>query len=101
MDPAAAFPYVNTNTGEENWRWVLEATTNSSTTSPDCNQAHLQPTGAYHYHGDFVEYANVLNIDGSEMVQVGWAADGFPVYYKYAYSIGDDSVSAIEEMTSS
>ena len=101
IDPGANFPYENTSTGEMNYEWVLEATTNTTTTTLDCNQAHLQPDGGYHYHGDFKLYADALGVDGSKMVQVGWAADGFPVYYKYAYTDASDAGSALKEMTSS
>ncbi|HAS40347.1 MAG TPA: hypothetical protein DCS93_07700 [Microscillaceae bacterium] len=101
MDPGANFPYENTSTGEMNYEWVLEATTNTTTTTLDCNQAHLQPDGGYHYHGDFKTYADALGVDGTKMVQVGWAADGFPIYYKYAYTDASNAGSAVKEMTSS
>lgn len=35
------------------------------------------------------------------MVQVGWAGDGFPIYYKYVYSSASDANSAIVEIKSS
>lgn len=101
IDPEANFPYENTNTGEQNYGWMLEATNNTTTTTLDCNQGHLQADGAYHYHGDFADYAAQEGINGTAMVQVGWAADGFPIYYKYAYSDASNSSSAIEEMLSS
>ena len=105
LDPAANFPFENINTGEDNYEWVLEATNNlgvAPIVNPlDCNHSHLQADGSYHYHGDFTEYADVLGIDGSAMVQVGWAADGFPIYYKHAYSNSTDATSAILEMQSS
>lgn len=101
LDPEALFPFENTTTGEQNWDWVLEATNNTNITTLDANQAHLQANGAYHYHGDFVDYATLLNIDGSKMVQVAWAADGYPVYYKYAYNTATDASSGISEMQSS
>lgn len=103
MDPEANFPYENPNTGEQNYGWVLEATNNSGNglLNLDCNHAHLQPTGAYHYHGDFPDLAAVYGSNSGNMTQVAWAADGFPVYYKYAYSDPSDPNSTIIEMTSS
>lgn len=101
MDPESNFAFEDTVTGESNYNWVLEAINNTSITTLDCNHGHLQPDGSYHYHGDFVEYANVEGIDGTSMVQVGWAADGFPVYYKYAYSNPNDENSSVVEMHSS
>ncbi len=49
----------------------------------DCNNAHVQPEGEYHYHGLPNAYGSDLNVTGSEMVKVGYAADGFPIYYLY------------------
>ena len=48
----------------------------------DCNNAHVQPTGVYHYHGVPHSLVNELTSggEGEEMVLVGYAADGFPVY---------------------
>ena len=48
----------------------------------DCNNAHVQPTGIYHYHGVPHSLINELTSGGEseEMVLVGYAADGFPVY---------------------
>ena len=49
----------------------------------DCNNAHVQPTGQYHYHGLPNAYGTTLEIDGTQMVKIGYAADGFPYYYLY------------------
>ncbi len=48
----------------------------------DCNNAHVQPTGVYHYHGVPHGLMNELasGMESEEMVLVGYAADGFPVY---------------------
>ena len=48
----------------------------------DCNNAHVQPTGIYHYHGVPHSLINELTsgVESEEMVLVGYAADGFPVY---------------------
>jgi len=35
------------------------------------------------------------------MTLIGYAADGFPIYYKYAYTDASNSSSAVIEMTSS
>ena len=82
-----------------NWDWNLEAL--NVPIGLDCNYAHIQPTGKYHHHGAPTLNDLVVNADGTEMVQIGWAADGFPIYYKYAYSDADDNSSGVIEMTSS
>ncbi|MBS1710222.1 MAG: YHYH protein [Armatimonadetes bacterium] len=42
----------------------------------DQANAHVQPTGAYHYHG--VPWP--LVVDSTRMTLIGYAADGFPIY---------------------
>jgi len=44
----------------------------------DRNMAHVQPNGAYHYHG--VPTGLVEQLSGSGRKLIGYAADGFPIY---------------------
>ena len=46
----------------------------------DFNHAHVQPTGAYHYHGVPVGLVEALDSE-EDIVLVGFAKDGFPIYY--------------------
>jgi hypothetical protein len=69
-----------------NREWNINALTSSVNLGTDCNNTHVQPNGKYHYHGTPTAYLESLNVDGSEMVKIGYAADGFPIYYKYGYS---------------
>jgi len=46
----------------------------------DFNNAHVQPTGAYHYHGLSDLLAEVHDHSGDELVHVGFAADGYLIY---------------------
>ncbi len=92
LDPAPAQPFIfeNTETGEFNFDWVFEPNWNMEAVGLDCAIAHVQPDGTYHYHGDPAIYADQL-LDGlgagtttpTTPVQIGWAADGYPVLYKY------------------
>lgn len=94
MAPAPAEPFIfeNTRTGEYNWDWVFEPTNNKGSgknlVALDCASAHTGPQG-YHYHGNMYEYAETLKsglsngTEPSEPIQMGWAADGFPVLYLY------------------
>ena len=66
----------------------------------DMNHAHVQPNGAYHYHGIPERFLEKLG-KGREMTLIGWAADGFPVYARYAYTDPNDSGSLIKVMNSS
>ena len=61
----------------------------------DMNHAHVQPNGAYHYHGIPELLIEFLG-DKEGMTLVGWAADGFPVYARYGFSIANDSSSQIK-----
>ena len=99
--PATPFIFENQNTGEYNWDWVFEASLNkgpeNNQVKLDCANAHSGDQG-YHYHGNMFEYAEVLQTGLStgvvpqEPIQVGWAADGFPVIYLYGPDANGDLV---------
>ena len=61
----------------------------------DFNHAHVQPTGAYHYHGIPTELVKQLD-KGDDIILIGFAKDGFPMYYsksgayKPSYALADD-----------
>ncbi|BDS14945.1 YHYH protein [Aureispira anguillae] len=101
VDPIAAepWPHEGVMAPNVNWTWNLEAM--NIQIGLDCNNAHVQPQGKYHYHGSPTLYLAALNISTSTMTLVGWAADGFPIYYKYGYSDPQDATSAVVELTSS
>ena len=64
----------------------------------DSSNAHVQPNGAYHYHGIPNGLIEKLAGDQKKMVLVGWAADGFPIYGPYAYSEAKNADSAVKKM---
>lgn len=101
LDPIAAepWPHQGLMAANVNWEWNLEAT--NVKIGLDCNNAHVQPTGKYHYHGSPTLYLQNANIPTNKMTLVGYAADGFPVYYKYAYTNATDANSVVVAMTSS
>ena len=66
----------------------------------DWSNAHVQPSGAYHYHGIPVGLIKQLHAENS-MVLVGWAADGFPIYGPLAYQDAKNAKSPLVEMKSS
>ena len=101
LDPVAAepFPHEGMNSSNANWVWNLEAL--NVNLGVDCNNAHVQPNGKYHYHGTPTSYLNSLNTSSTTMTLIGYAADGFPVYYKYAYSLANNSSSDVSIMTPS
>jgi hypothetical protein len=68
----------------------------------DSSNAHVQPTGAYHYHGMPENFINKLNAAPSTtMTLVGWAVDGYPIYARYGYNTATNSASGVKVMTGS
>ncbi len=67
----------------------------------DFNNAHVQPTGEYHYHGISELLANAYSTD-NDLVHVGFAADGFFMYYSKSgvyspsYSLSTDARSGTD-----
>lgn len=103
--PATPFIYVDKNTGQYNWDWVFEPTTNigegEDFVGLDCASAHVNSRTGYHYHGNMYEYVEDLRQGistteeiPSEVLQVGWAADGFPIVYKF----GPDKNGDLKEL---
>ncbi len=108
FDPGTAEVY---NDGDRSNPWHYEALMSNTTmgTTPkikvglglDESHAHVQPNGAYHYHGIPTLLFNRLSGGEKKMTQVGWAADGYPVYAIYGYTKPDDPKSPIKELKSS
>jgi hypothetical protein len=66
----------------------------------DANHAHVQPNGAYHYHGLPVGLVAKLG-NKKGMLLLGYAADGFPIYAPYGYSEPRNSRSQMRQIRSS
>lgn len=76
--------------------WSIEALGHDTFNfGDDMNHAHVQPGGAYHYHGVPELYLTKLE-KGKAMTLVGWAADGFPVYARYGFTNANDSNSEVK-----
>jgi hypothetical protein len=63
----------------------------------DCNYAHVQPNGAYHYHG----MPEQMLPASPALTFVGWAGDGYPVFARWGYVDANDSSSGLAIVTSS
>lgn len=64
--------------GDRNWQYEALATTpEARLLGLDHNNGHVQPTGAYHYHG---LPTGLIERLGRSKALVGYAADGFPIY---------------------
>ena len=85
--------------GEGNWN--IEALGHETFDfGDDMNHAHVQPNGAYHYHGMPELLIDFLG-DKDGMTLVGWASDGFPVYARYGYADPENSQSQLKALTTS
>lgn len=54
--------------------WNYEALSGQINLGLDYNNAHVQPTGMYHYHGIPTSFVD------TRLRQIGYAADGFPLF---------------------
>lgn len=92
----------NCSLGDPSGNWHIEALGQTSFSfGTDDNNAHVQPGGSYHYHGMPEGYVSKRGGNSSSITVIGWAADGFPIYARYGYSVADDSSSEIRAMTGS
>ncbi|MEY2878014.1 MAG: hypothetical protein RLZZ15_394 [Verrucomicrobiota bacterium] len=60
--------------------WQFEALGGGRNLGIDAEHAHVQPTGAYHYHGLPAALLARLTDGAPRLTLVGWAGDGFPIY---------------------
>jgi hypothetical protein len=82
--------------------WGIEALGQTSFNfGTDDNNAHVQPDGVYHYHGIPEGFITLQGGNDSTMTIIGWAADGFPIYARYGYSVASDDTSDIKSITGS
>ncbi|MGE3806675.1 MAG: YHYH protein, partial [Gemmataceae bacterium] len=62
---------------------------------------HVQPNGAYHYHGvpsALIEVLAAKKGTDKTMLLLGWAADGFPIYGPYGHTNPKDKTSAFAKV---
>ena len=98
FDPGADEWYL----GNRGGAWQYEPLSGAVALGVDENHAHVQPTGAYHYHGVPEGLFTELNLSKKQHSPlIGWAADGFPIYGLYGYQDSEDENSAIIEVASS
>ena len=98
--PFARLYFVNPNTAEENLDWHVEA---YFELNMDLNGGHVNNVSRYHYHNIPSDYLNNdLKVNGDlHSPLLGYAADGFPIYYKYLFSDPDDVNSNVVAFNSS
>ncbi len=66
--------------------WLLDPLGTEGGFGVDMHNAHVQPNGAYHYHGNpGAMFDDNYGPTGSPVI--GFAADGFPIYGSYFFDI--------------
>ena len=76
FEPGTAETWNN----DRNSGWRYEAHTGFLDLGLDEHNAHVQPTGMYHYHAMPTGLVQKLGGDEGRMLQVAWAADGFAMF---------------------
>jgi hypothetical protein len=85
--------------GDRGGGWNYEALGGAVPLGIDENFAHVQPQGAYHYHGIPEQLLKELGSDATKHSPlVGWAADGFPLYCMHAYVDPKDPKSEVVQL---
>ncbi|MFM8913920.1 MAG: YHYH protein, partial [Flammeovirgaceae bacterium] len=95
---AIQFPFVGLASG-----WQYEGLSKDVKLGMDQNNAHVQPPGVYHYHGYitlFVQKRTEATKAG-QMVLLGYAADGFPIYSNMGHSDPANVNSSLVKLKSS
>ena len=97
FDPGTAEYYRNDRSSE----WNYEALSGEIDLGLDDHHGHVQPNGAYHYHGLPTGIFERLSGGEKRMTLIGWAADGYPIYGLYGYEDPTNSGSPVVELRSS
>lgn len=93
FDPLTA-EYWN---GDRRAGWNIEALSGAINLGLDAHNAHVQPDGAYHYHGVPAGLLQRFPYR-SQPILLGWAADGFAIYGPYGYRNAGDAGSPLVEL---
>lgn len=97
FDPGAAEFYQ----GDPRGGWQYEPLSGAIRLGIDVSHAHVQPNGAYHYHGLPTGLLDEVQLAAdAHSPLIGWAADGFPIYAVYGYSNPQSTESPIKPLKS-
>lgn len=104
MDPGTAEFWDpngrNNRSHDRSSGWNYDALSGKIDLGLDDSNAHVQPNGAYHYHGlpkGLIEIRKQAQ-SAPAMLLVGYAGDGFPIYAAVAHEKADDAQSPLTEM---
>ncbi len=80
--------------------WNVEAMSGAMNLGLDRHNAHVQPTGAYHYHALPTGLIEQFPFRDKPAL-LGYAADGFPIYGPFGYSDPNNASSQVRELHAS
>lgn len=106
IEPGTAGTCDNTGIGcvaaQGTGPWNIEALGQTAFNfGTDTNNGHVQPNGAYHYHGVPEQFITKLGKGTATMTLVAWAADGFPIYARYGHTTPGNAASGVTVLRSS
>jgi hypothetical protein len=91
--------------GAEYWNgnpasgWQYEVLGGKINLGLDTSNAHVQPSGSYHYHGLPGGLLTQLGAASTpQMILLGYAADGFPIYNQYGHADPKDAKSSLKKL---
>lgn len=88
--------------GDRELGWNYEALGGAVPLGLDEHHAHVQPNGAYHYHGLPKPVMDQLALAPDQHSPlVGWAADGFPIYALRGHADPQNAASPMKTLRSS
>lgn len=96
FDPGTAEAWKN----DMSSGWHYEAKGDAFSLGLDTNNGHVQPNGAYHYHGIPVDLLTRLSGGQPRLTLLGWAADGFPIYGQWGLTNPQDPTSQVVALKS-
>lgn len=97
FDPGTAEMWHN----DRDSGWHYDALGGGFSLGLDANNAHVQPNGAYHYHGVPTALLQQLSDGRQQMTLVGWAADGFPIYALWGHRAATEAGNPVVKLRSS
>ena len=86
--------------GQRNGDWQYNALGGGINLGLDDSHAHVQPTGAYHYHGVPEGLIETLPSTRHSPL-IGWAGDGFPIYLNRGYKKAKKASNKFKTLKSS
>lgn len=100
LDPAGPHWRGDRRSG---WQFEVMSPTVRPHLGLDHSNAHVHSDGVYHYHGPptgLLRSLGAADEQPKRMILLGFAADGFPIYWRWGHLVPDDPTSPLVELHS-